>query len=129
MVGIVIVSHSRKLAEGAVELAKMMAADAPVAAAGGLEDGGLGTSFDRILAAIESVDTGDGVAVLMDMGSAVMTTEMVLEALDESDVRMLDAPVVEGAVLAAVESQMGTSLDGIAAKIQQARDVKKLAEN
>lgn len=129
MVGIVIVSHSRKLAEGAVELAKMMAADAPVAAAGGLEDGGLGTSFDHILAAIESVDTGDGVAVLMDMGSAVMTTEMVLEALDESDVRMLDAPVVEGAVLAAVESQMGTSLDGIAAKIQQARDVKKLAEN
>ena len=129
MVGIVIVSHSRKLAEGAVELAKMMAADAPVAAAGGLEDGGLGTSFDRILAAIESVDTGDGVAVLMDMGSAVMTTEMVLEALDGSDVRMLDAPVVEGAVLAAVESQMGTSLDGIAEKIQQARDVKKLAEN
>ena len=129
MVGIVIVSHSRKLAEGAVELAKMMAADAPVAAAGGLEDGGLGTSFDRIMAAVEAVDTGDGVAVLMDMGSAVMTTEMVLEALDESDVRMLDAPVVEGAVLAAVESQMGTSLDGIAAKIQQARDVKKLAEN
>lgn len=129
MVGIVIVSHSRKLAEGAVELAKMMAADAPVAAAGGLEDGGLGTSFDRIMAAVEAVDTGDGVAVLMDMGSAVMTTEMVLEALDGSDVRMLDAPVVEGAVLAAVESQMGTSLDGIAAKIQQARDVKKLAEN
>ena len=129
MVGIVIVSHSRKLAEGAVELAKMMAADAPVAAAGGLEDGGLGTSFDRIMAAVEAVDTGDGVAVLMDMGSAVMTTEMVLEALDGSDVRMLDAPVVEGAVLAAVESQMGTSLDGIAEKIQQARDVKKLAEN
>ena len=129
MVGIVIVSHSQKLAEGAVELAKMMAADAPVAAAGGLEDGGLGTSFDRILAAIESVDTGDGVAVLMDMGSAVMTTEMVIEALGGSDLRMLDAPVVEGAVLAAVESQMGTSLDEIAAKIQQARDVKKLAEN
>lgn len=129
MVGIVIVSHSQKLAEGVVELAKMMAADAPVAAAGGLEDGGLGTSFDRIMAAVEAVDTGDGVAVLMDMGSAVMTTEMVLEALDESDVRMLDAPVVEGAVLAAVESQMGTSLDGIAEKIQQARDVKKLAEN
>ena len=129
MVGIVIVSHSQKLAEGVKELARMMAADAPVAAAGGLEDGGLGTSFERIMAAIESVDTGDGVAVLMDMGSAVMTTEMVLEALDSGDVRMLDAPVVEGAVLAAVESQMGTSLDEIAAKIQQVRDVKKLAEN
>ncbi|MCI6285165.1 dihydroxyacetone kinase phosphoryl donor subunit DhaM [Selenomonas sp.] len=129
MVGIVIVSHSQKLAEGAVELAKMMAADAPVAAAGGLEDGGLGTSFDRIMAAIEAVDAGDGVVVFMDMGSAVMTTEMVIEALGGSDLRMLDAPVVEGAVLAAVESQMGTSLDEIAAKIQQARDVKKLAEN
>ena len=129
MVGIVIVSHSQKLAEGVKELARMMAADAPVAAAGGLEDGGLGTSFERIMAAIESVDTGDGVAVLMDMGSAVMTTEMVLEALDSGDVRMLDAPVVEGAVLAAVESQMGTSLDEIAAKIQRVRDVKKLAEN
>ena len=129
MVGIVIVSHSQKLAEGAVELAKMMAADAPVAAAGGLEDGGLGTSFDRIMAAIEAVDAGDGVVVFMDMGSAVMTTEMVIEALGGSDLRMLDAPVVEGAVLAAVESQMGTSLDGIAEKIQQARDVKKLAEN
>ena len=129
MVGIVIVSHSQKLAEGVKELARMMAADAPVAAAGGLEDGGLGTSFERIMAAIEAVDTGDGVAVLMDIGSAVMTTEMVLEALDGSDVRMLDAPVVEGAVLAAVESQMGTSLDEIAAKIQQVRDVKKLAEN
>ena len=129
MVGIVIVSHSQKLAEGAVELAQMMAADAPVAAAGGLEDGGLGTSFDRIMAAIEAVDAGDGVVVFMDMGSAVMTTEMVIEALGGSDLRMLDAPVVEGAVLAAVESQMGTSLDEIAAKIQQARDVKKLAEN
>ena len=129
MVGIVIVSHSQKLAEGAVELAKMMAADAPVAAAGGLEDGGLGTSFDRIMAAIEAVDAGDGVVVFMDMGSAVMTTEMVIGALGGSDLRMLDAPVVEGAVLAAVESQMGTSLDEIAAKIQQARDVKKLAEN
>lgn len=129
MVGIVIVSHSKKLAEGVVEIARMMAAEAPLAAAGGLDDGGLGTSFERIAAAVEEVDQGDGVGVLMDMGSAVMTTEMVLEALDESDVRMLDAPVVEGAVLAAVESQMGTSLDGIAAKIQQARDVKKLAEN
>ena len=129
MVGIVIVSHSRRLAEGVVEIAKMMAPEARIAAAGGLEDGTAGTSFDRILAACEAVDAGDGVAVLMDMGSAVMTTEMVIEALGGSDLRMLDAPVVEGAVLAAVESQMGTSLDEIAAKIQQARDVKKLAEN
>ena len=127
MVGIVIVSHSQRLAEGVVEIAKMMAPEARIAAAGGLEDGTTGTSFDRILAACEAVDAGDGVAVLMDMGSAVMTTEMVVEALEDHAVRMLDAPLVEGAVLAAVEAQAGTSLDGIEAKIYEARDVKKLA--
>ncbi len=127
MVGIVIVSHSRRLAEGVVEIAKMMAPEARIAAAGGLEDGTAGTSFDRILAACEAVDAGDGVAVLMDMGSAVMTTEMVVEALEDHTVKMLDAPLVEGAVLAAVEAQAGTSLAGIEAKIHEARDVKKLA--
>lgn len=127
MVGIVIVSHSQRLAEGVVEVAKMMAPEARIAAAGGLEDGTTGTSFDRIFAACEAVDAGDGVAVLMDMGSAVMTTEMVCEALDETRIRMLDAPLVEGAVLAAVEAQMETSLDDIAAKIGEAREVHKIA--
>lgn len=129
MVGIVIVSHSQKLAEGVVEIARMMAAKTPLAAAGGLEDGGLGTSFERIMAAVESVDQGDGVAVLMDMGSAVMTTEMVCEALDDTNISMLDAPLVEGAVLAAVESQMGTSLEQIAAKIGEAREVRKISSD
>lgn len=81
MVGIVLISHSQKAAEGAVELARMMAPDAPIAAAGGLEDGSLGTSFEKITAAVEAVDQGDGVACIMDMGSAVMTAEMVAESL------------------------------------------------
>ena len=127
MVGIVIVSHSQRLAEGVVELTKMMATSARIAAAGGLEDGGLGTSFDRIFAACEAVDAGDGVAVLMDMGSAVMTTEMVVEALEDHNVKMLDAPLIEGAVLAGVEAQAGTSLAGIEARIHEAREVKKLS--
>ena len=127
MVGIVIVSHSQKLAEGVVEIATMMAADAPIAAAGGLEEGGFGTSFERIVEAVQDVDQGAGVAILMDMGSAVMTAEMVCEALDDTKIRLLDAPLVEGAVLAAVESQMGTSLDDLAAKIGEARDVLKLS--
>lgn len=80
MVGIVLISHSQKAAEGAVELARMMAPDAPLAAAGGLEDGSLGTSFEKIMAAVEDVDQGDGVACIMDMGSAVMTAEMVVES-------------------------------------------------
>ena len=127
MVGIVIVSHSPKLAEGVVEIATMMAADAPIAAAGGLEEGGFGTSFERIVEAVQDVDQGAGVAILMDMGSAVMTAEMVCEALDDTKIRLLDAPLVEGAVLAAVESQMGTSLDDLAAKIGEAREVRKLS--
>jgi dihydroxyacetone kinase phosphotransfer subunit len=127
MVGIVIVSHSQKLAEGVVEIATMMAADAPIAAAGGLEEGGFGTSFERITEAVQDVDQGGGVAILMDMGSAVMTAEMVCEALDDTKIRLLDAPLVEGAVLAAVESQMGTSLDDLAAKIGEAREVRKLS--
>lgn len=127
MVGIVIVSHSQKLAEGVVEIVTMMAADAPIAAAGGLEEGGFGTSFERIVEAVQDVDQGAGVAILMDMGSAVMTAEMVCEALDDTKIRLLDAPLVEGAVLAAVESQMGTSLDDLAAKIGEAREVRKLS--
>lgn len=126
MVGIVIVSHSQKLAEGVVELAKMMAANAPVAAAGGLEDGNFGTSYEKISAAIESVYSDDGVAILMDMGSAVMTTEMVLEDLERENVKMLDCPLVEGAVLAAVESVGGISLDDLAKRIDEVRTVKKL---
>ena len=128
MVGIVIVSHSQKLAEGVVELAKMMAANAPVAAAGGLEDGNFGTSYEKISAAIESVYSADGVAILMDMGSAVMTTEMVLEDLERDNVKMLDCPLVEGAVLAAVESVGGISLDDLAKRIDEVRAVKKLDE-
>ena len=125
MVGIVIVSHSQKLAEGVVEISRMMAEKAPLAAAGGLEDGTLGTSYDKICAAVEKVYSSDGVIVLMDMGSAVMTTEMVLEDLDKPNVKMLDCPLVEGAVLAAVESAGGRSLEEISKRIAEARTTKK----
>ena len=128
MVGIVIVSHSQKLAEGVVEIARMMAHDAPLAAAGGLDDGNLGTSYDKIQNAIESVYSADGVIVLMDMGSAVMTTEMVLEDLQRDNVLMIDCPLVEGAVLAAVESAGGKTLAEISARIEESRTAKKFSE-
>ena len=70
MVGIVVVSHSQRLAEGVVELAQMMAPDAPVAAAGGLDDGTTGTSFEKIIYAIRDVYTEEGAAILVDLGSA-----------------------------------------------------------
>ena len=126
MVGIVVVSHSQKLAEGAVELAKLMSGDADVVAAGGLDDGQMGTSFEKILAAVEEVHGEDGVAVLMDMGSAVMTTEMVIEALGYDDVVMIDGPVVEGAIVAALEASLGTPLQELQAKVDEARETRKL---
>ena len=120
------VSHSQKLAEGAVELAKLMSGDADIVAAGGLDDGQMGTSFEKILAAVEEVHGEDGVAVLMDMGSAVMTTEMVIEALGYDDVVMIDGPVVEGAIVAALEASLGTPLQELQAKVDEARETRKL---
>ena len=75
MVGTVLVSHSQALAEAMVDYAHMMAPQAVVVAAGGLEDGTFGTSYEKIEAAIEQAQQGDGVVVLMDMGSAVMTVK------------------------------------------------------
>ena len=125
MVGIVIVSHSQKLAEGVVELSKMMAANVPIAAAGGLEDGGLGTSYDKICAAIEAVYSADGAIVLMDMGSAVLTTEMVLDDLNRPLVKMIDCPLVEGAVLAAVESAGGATFQELIKRLEVSRTTNK----
>lgn len=127
MVGFVIVSHSGKLAEGVVDLAKMMASDVPMAAAGGLEDGSFGTSFERILEAVNEVYSEDGVILLMDLGSAVMTAEMVLESLEGQKLAMADCPLVEGAVVAAVNAAGGMSFDGILKELEKVRDMKKLS--
>ena len=119
MVGIVIVSHSAQLAAGVVDLVKLIAADCPIAAAGGLEYGSFGTSYERIL------NGEDGVLILMDMGSAVMTTEMVLEDLSYDDIRMADCPVVEGAVAAAAASSAGMSMEEVFREAENAANVKK----
>ncbi len=113
MVGIVIVSHSKNLAESIVEFTGLMAGGAKVAAAGGTDDGSFGTSFQKIYEAIDSVYSEDGVIVLMDMGSAVMTTEMVLEAYGADNVVMADCPVVEGAVVATINAQAEMSREEI----------------
>lgn len=113
MVGIIVVSHSQKLAESVVEFTKMMAPEAKTAAAGGLEDGSFGTSFDKIYQALDSVYSDDGALVLMDMGSAVMTAEMVLEAYGSDKVQMADCPLVEGAVVATINAAGGMALEQI----------------
>jgi phosphoenolpyruvate-protein phosphotransferase/dihydroxyacetone kinase phosphotransfer subunit len=122
MVGIVLVSHSRSLADGTAELARQMGGeDVRVAPAGGLDgpDEAIGTDAMRVLAAIESVWSPDGVLVLMDLGSAVLSAEMAIEFLEEgrrADVRLTDAPFVEGAVAAAVAAKLGRSLDEVASE-------------
>ncbi|GAT89204.1 MULTISPECIES: dihydroxyacetone kinase phosphoryl donor subunit DhaM [Paenarthrobacter] len=121
-VGIVVVSHSSKIAEGAVELAAQMAPDVELAAAGGTDDDRIGTSLEKVLAAVEQslVDSGgDGVVVLTDLGSAVMTAESAMEFASNPDaVQLADAPLVEGLVAAAVAAQGGAGVD----------DVRKAAE-
>ena len=129
MVGIVIVSHSQKLAEGVKELAEMMANDVPIDAAGGLEEGLLGTSFERVKVAIEDVCGTDGAVVLMDMGSAGMTAELAGEECRDEAVRLVDCPIAEGAVLAALAAASGAGLDEVARRAESARDMEKLEKS
>ncbi|GLZ30230.1 PTS sugar transporter subunit IIA [Lentzea sp. NBRC 105346] len=115
-VGLVIVSHSEMLASGIAELATQMAPQVDVEAVGGTPDGGLGTDYDSVCAALVSADSGAGVVVLYDLGSAKMTAEMAVESADDpARFALVDAPVVEGAVAAAVASQGGAHLRDVAA--------------
>ncbi|MBM4429606.1 MAG: phosphoenolpyruvate--protein phosphotransferase [Chloroflexi bacterium] len=132
MVGIVIVAHSRELADGVAALAAQMTAgqQVPIAAAGGLEDGSIGTSLERIQQAMEQVYREDGVLVLMDLGSAVMTTEMLLEMLPEEQrarIRMSNAALVEGAIAAAAAAAQGADLDQVQRAAETAMDLPKIA--
>lgn len=126
MVGTVLVSHSQALAEAMVDYAHMMAPQAVVVAAGGLEDGAFGTSYEKIEAAIERAQQGDGVVVLMDMGSAVMTVKMVLEDMEDGTAAMADCPFVEGAVEGTVLAQSGAALTEIVQALSNVGAVHKL---
>lgn len=130
MIGIVIVSHSAKLAEGVVELAgNMGGADVRIQAAGGLSTPGhpLGTDPMLILSAIEAVYSDDGVLVLMDLGSALLSAEMAVEMLPEEKrkrVMLCEAPMVEGAIAAAAQARIGSPLQQVAAEARGALAAK-----
>ncbi|MFJ4616716.1 PTS-dependent dihydroxyacetone kinase phosphotransferase subunit DhaM [Streptomyces sp. NPDC088812] len=130
-VGIVLVSHSAQVAAAVVELARGLAgggADVPVAPAGGTEGGGLGTSAELISAAAASVDRGAGIAVLTDLGSAVLTVKALLAEGDElpDATRLVDAPFVEGAVAAVVTAATGADLDAVEAAAAEAYSYRKV---
>jgi multiphosphoryl transfer protein len=129
MVGLVIVSHSATLAEGVAELARGMGAEGPIELAGGVDapEPALGTDATRVVEAIEQADQGDGVLVLMDLGSAVLSAEMALDLLPperRERVLLCEAPLVEGAVAAAVTAKLGASLADVAAEARGALQAK-----
>jgi phosphoenolpyruvate---glycerone phosphotransferase subunit DhaM len=126
MVGIVVVSHSAEIARGVVDMAgQMTGEDVWLEAVGGDSHGTLGTDEGRVRAAIGRADQGDGVAILADLGSAVLTIQHILESCT-GVVRLADAPVVEGAVAAAVVASVGLSLDDVVKAAEEARDARKL---
>ena len=126
MVGIVIVSHSREIASGTAALAAQMAGpEVRIEAAGGGPDGGLGTDGALVGAAIGAADQGQGAIVLGDLGSAILTARAVLEEQVNGSVRLVDAPLVEGAIAAAVMASAGRPLDEVVSAAEEARAIAK----
>jgi multiphosphoryl transfer protein len=128
VVGIVVVSHSEELARGVVAVASEMGGEglAILAAGGTSEPGVLGTDAERVRAAIEQAMSEDGVLVLMDLGSALMSAEFAVELLEDPPGRVLlsEAPLVEGAVAAAAAASGGASLEEVAAEARGALAMK-----
>jgi dihydroxyacetone kinase DhaKLM complex PTS-EIIA-like component DhaM len=138
MVGIVVVSHSERAAEGIAEIAAEMAGDTRIEPVGGDGKGGIGTVPDAIEDAIDAAAGGasdeeggsdgdaDGVVVLVDLGSAVMNADVAVE-LSDAEAVIADAPVLEGAVNAAVAAtDPSATVDSVREQAEAARDIEKL---
>ena len=128
-VGIVLVSHSAALAEGAAELAGQVGGGTvAVVPAGGTDDGGLGTSIAKVRRAIAAADAGAGIVILPDLGSSVLTVRALLA--EDSDLpdplALADAPFVEGAVAAAVMAAAGGDIKAVLGAAEEARNARKL---
>jgi dihydroxyacetone kinase phosphotransfer subunit len=129
MVGLVIVSHSYKIAEGIKDLTDQVApTHKGIIAAGGMEDKSIGTDAVRISEAIKQAESGDGVVVLADLGSGIMSAETAIELLDGEDInaRLVDAPIVEGSIAAAVTAACGSKLEEVITAAEQTKAVKKI---
>ena len=125
MIGIVVVSHSEKLAQGIVEFASHMAPNANIIPAGGLDNGDFGISIRKIKSAIEQASKdGDGAIILVDIGSSVFFTKQALSEL-KSNAIMVDCPLIEGAIVAAVEAQNGSEMNRMIQEVQSAKMIPK----
>ncbi|TFC36562.1 dihydroxyacetone kinase phosphoryl donor subunit DhaM [Cryobacterium sp. TMT2-42-4] len=123
LVGLVFISHSSKIADGLVDLATQMAARTRMVPAGGTDDGGIGTSFTKVVSGIAQADAGAGVVLLCDLGSAILTAETALDFLGDAArarVRIVDAPLVEGGVAAAVAAEIGGDIASVVRAAQSA---------
>jgi phosphoenolpyruvate---glycerone phosphotransferase subunit DhaM len=130
MVGIVLVSHSVELARGLKALVDQVVQGSVAVLAAGGAAGSLGTDATLVADSIEAADSGDGVLVLMDLGSAVLSAETALELLSDdlrARVALADAPLVEGAVAAGVEASLGSALSEVRASAEAAASTPKLA--
>jgi phosphoenolpyruvate---glycerone phosphotransferase subunit DhaM len=126
VVGIVVVSHSSELAKGLADLVTQMAGpEVHIEHAGGTAEGELGTDEGRVRDAIRRADRGDGVVVLGDLGSAILTIRHVLDSRANGHVKLIDAPIVEGAVAAAVMASAGCPITEVVSAAESARDARK----
>ena len=127
MVGIVLVSHSFELARGLAALTSQLAgSEVRVEPAGGGPNGTLGTTDDTVRSAIQRADSGQGVVVLADLGSSVLTVRHLLEeGRANGHIRLVDAPFVEGAIAAAVMSSAGQDLEDVVRAAEEARGASK----
>ncbi|MDI9489768.1 MAG: PTS-dependent dihydroxyacetone kinase phosphotransferase subunit DhaM [Clostridiaceae bacterium] len=125
MVGILLVSHVQSLADGVKDLAGLVAPSVPIVAVGGLSDGSAGTDVERIYTSLKEADQGDGVLIFMDLGSAVMSTEMALEIDPNDNYIMMNSPMVEGAIVAASAIEAGSTLEEAHNLVESQKGVDK----
>ena len=128
MVGLVVISHSRTAAEGIAEVAREMGGETVIEPVGGDGQGGFGTVAETIEDAVASADGGDGVVVLVDLGSAVMNADIAVEQVEgEVEAVIADAPILEGALNAAVAAASGADVAGVRERAEEAREHRKLS--
>lgn len=118
-VGIVLVSHSVQVVAGIKEIIREVIPNIPLEIAGGSDDGGIGTSFDKISAAIDHVYSDHGVLVFYDLGSAKMNASLAIEMSGKENVEIVEAPLLEGSYVGAVESNMGNTVEEIIESLQK----------
>lgn len=130
MVSIVIVSHSKKIADGIIDLGNEMVNEkVKVVSAAGLDDDKLGTDANKVLVKIKEVYSKDGVIIIADIGSSIMSTELAIDMLDEGlkeNVVLADAPIVEGSIVAIVEASVGSSLARVKEACEDSKNYSKI---